>query len=202
MYENLNVGSIVLLMNNENNIYKAMIIQCNVEENGNMYDYLAIPYPYGFVGVDSFTLVDNDNIFDVVYNSAKDEEANSKELCPSSRIMYLQEEYLTIGKNVRNLGNEVENEYAVVKTGDPSQYEIEYIKEAEIDEVITFGFINYEYRELEENRTEKVDLAVRRFRSFLPIGSRVLLNTGDREIEVMIIARNVKDESGEISDLF
>lgn len=200
MNRNLKIGSIVLLMDNENNIYKAMIVKKKIVENNKKYDYLAIPYPYGFVGVDSFTLANEEHIFDVIYDSGNNGEMNAKCICPSSVIMYQQTKYLVIGKNVRQLGLETVNEYAVVKFENAVPYEIAYILETDIDVIETYGFANQQYYEFDADRASKVNLAVRRFRSFLPIGTRVLLQVKDRDIEVLIIARNVKDEQGEYID--
>lgn len=200
MEENLSIGSIVLLMNNENNIYKAMIVKKGIVEDNEQYDYLAIPYPYGFVGVDSFTLVNEDNIFDVVYDADREDEMNASTICPSSVVISNQIKYLVIGKNVRQMGMEETNEYAVVKYEDAKAYDITYIAEEDIEEVVTYGFINQQYRDFDEDRAQKMSLAVRRFRAFIPIGSRVLIQVEERQIEVLIIARNVKDDQGEYSD--
>ncbi len=194
MYENIEIGSIVLLMNNEFNIYKAIIVQKNIIENGKYYKYLAIPYPYGFVGIDNYTFINEDNIYDIVYSSQNKDEENSNELCISSVIEYNKQKYLIIGKNVKYLGKEKENEYAIVKYGE-NAYDIKYIFGYEIDKVITYGFINEEYMDLDKGRYNHLNLSIRRYRSFLPLGSIVELQTNDEIIVyVMIVDRNIEDE--------
>lgn len=200
MDKSFEIGSIVLLMDDNSNIYKAMIVQKYVIENGKKYEYRGVTYPYGFVGVDNFTAFNEENIFGKVYDSSNPKEQNSKELVPSSIIMHNENKYIIIGKNVKHLGQEKDDEYAIMKYNTQDDFVIEYILGKNIESVVTYGFINYEYEELEVDRYSQLNLALRRYMPFLPIGSVVELNTNDKEkVEMMILGRNV-EQDGEISD--
>lgn len=196
------IGSIVLIQGCTK-IFKAMIVQKDIFYEGKEYDYRVVTYPECFDGVDSFFFINHQDIFceSKVYDSENPLEQNSKKLVPSSIIVHNDVKYIIIGKNVKYLGKELENEYAILEYGTKDNLKIEYILEKDIQHVDTYGFINYEYEELEEVRYKQMNLSIRKFMSFLPIGSIIELISCDGEtIEVMIIGRNIKVDAKEVVD--
>ncbi len=193
MYDDLQVGSIVLLMNDEMNIYNALIVQKEVIEDGRVYNYLTLKYPHCYVGVDSYSLIDEENIFDVIYD-AKNISNNNTEICPGTVIEYQKATYLIIGKNVKYLGNDRKNQYAITRYNQDA-YDIKYISENDIEKITSYGYLDSEYNELDNDRYNILNLALRRYRSFLPIGSVVELQTQDGNlIDAMIVGRNPNEE--------
>ena len=67
MKELLPVGSIVLLKNATKKLMIIGILQINPEDNDKAYDYLAVPYPEGYVGGKNNFLFDNEDINDIIF---------------------------------------------------------------------------------------------------------------------------------------
>lgn len=202
MKENLPIGSIVKIMTHQYDIFTALIIEKNptfeYDDIIEKYDYRGISYPYGFLGVDTITHIHYKGIIKVIFNPQEENDV-ANEICISSIIKYKEEEYLIVGKNVKYLGKEKEKEYACVKYNKGNAYEIKYIKESEIDEIIRYGYTDNRYKDIYKNKYEKTNEALIKFRALLPMGSIVTLEGPKGEVDVLIVDR-YKEENEELSD--
>lgn len=66
MKELLPVGSVVLLKDATKKLVIIGVLQVNPNEN-KIYDYLAVPYPEGYIGSNNNFLFNKDDINDVVF---------------------------------------------------------------------------------------------------------------------------------------
>lgn len=74
MNELLPVGSIVLLEGGTKKTVIMGILQMNEENPGQVYDYLGVPYPEGYMGQGSSYLFKHENIAEVIWRGYEDED--------------------------------------------------------------------------------------------------------------------------------
>lgn len=74
--ELLPVGSIVLLKGGKKKLMIIGILQLNRDES-NIYDYLGVPYPEGYIGEDKNFLFAHEDIDDIVFTGYEDSERDN-----------------------------------------------------------------------------------------------------------------------------
>lgn len=74
MNEFLPVGSIVLLKEAVKKTVIMGILQFNTEKKDQVYDYLGVPYPEGYMGEGSSYLFNHSDISEVIFRGYADEE--------------------------------------------------------------------------------------------------------------------------------
>lgn len=74
MEDYLPIGSIVRLTAGDKRFMIAGIIQMEEGADGDIHDYLGLPYPEGFLGRGMNFLFDNDDISEVVFRGYEDQE--------------------------------------------------------------------------------------------------------------------------------
>ena len=67
MKELLPVGSVVLLKNATKKLMINGILQVNPANKDKVYDYLAVPYPEGYVGGEKNFLFNHEDINDIIF---------------------------------------------------------------------------------------------------------------------------------------
>ncbi|MEE1195386.1 MAG: DUF4176 domain-containing protein [Lachnospiraceae bacterium] len=67
MKDLLPIGSVVLLKDASKKLVIIGVLQVNPVEN-KMYDYLAVPYPEGYVGSDNNFLFNHSDINDIIFS--------------------------------------------------------------------------------------------------------------------------------------
>lgn len=89
VHELLPIGSVVLL---KEGIKKVMITGMLQQalENNQVYDYLAVLYPEGFIGNDAQFLFNHEDINDVIYVGYDNPERQDM-LCELEQILYEQD---------------------------------------------------------------------------------------------------------------
>lgn len=66
MKDLLPIGSVVLLKDATKKLVIIGVLQVNAEQN-KMYDYLAVPYPEGYLGSDNNCLFNQGDINDIIF---------------------------------------------------------------------------------------------------------------------------------------
>ena len=66
MKDLLPIGSVVLLKDATKKLVIIGVLQVNAEQN-KMYDYLAVPYPEGYLGLDNIYLFNQGDINDIIF---------------------------------------------------------------------------------------------------------------------------------------
>lgn len=66
MKDLLPIGSVVLLKDATKKLVIIGVLQVNAEQN-KMYDYLAVPYPEGYLGSDNNYLFNHGDINDIIF---------------------------------------------------------------------------------------------------------------------------------------
>ena len=66
MKDLLPIGSVVLLKDATKKLVIIGVLQVNAEQN-KMYDYLAVPYPEGYLGADNNYLFNQGDINDIIF---------------------------------------------------------------------------------------------------------------------------------------
>lgn len=66
MKDLLPIGSVVLLKDATKKLVIIGVLQVNAEQN-KMYDYLAVPYPEGYLGSDNNYLFNQSDINDIIF---------------------------------------------------------------------------------------------------------------------------------------
>lgn len=67
MKDLLPIGSVVLLKDATKKLVIIGVLQVNAEQN-KMYDYLAVPYPEGYLGSDNNYLFNQGDINDIIFH--------------------------------------------------------------------------------------------------------------------------------------
>lgn len=65
--ELLPIGSVVLMRGGTKKIMIIGILQVSEEEKDEVYDYIGVPYPEGYMGADNVFLFQHENINDVIF---------------------------------------------------------------------------------------------------------------------------------------
>lgn len=73
MKDLLPIGSVVLLKGATKKLVVIGILQVNSKEN-KIYDYLGVPYPEGYVGMDNNFLFNHTDINDVIFSGYENPE--------------------------------------------------------------------------------------------------------------------------------
>ncbi len=76
MKELLPIGSVVLLKSATKKLMIIGIMQIKPNEN-KMYDYLAVPYPEGYIGADNNFLFSHEDINDIIFKGYENPERES-----------------------------------------------------------------------------------------------------------------------------
>ena len=85
MKELLPIGSVVLLKSATKKLMIIGIMQIKPDEN-KMYDYLAVPYPEGYIGAENNFLFYHEDINDIIYKGYENPERES--FLNAMRILY------------------------------------------------------------------------------------------------------------------
>lgn len=72
--ELLPVGSVVLLKGGVKKTLIIGVLQITEDNPGEVYDYIGVPYPEGYMGVESPYLFQNENINDVLFRGYENAE--------------------------------------------------------------------------------------------------------------------------------
>lgn len=72
----LPAGSVVLLKDATKKLMIIGVLQVKQEEN-KLYDYLAVPYPEGFIGTENNFLFDHEDINDIIFTGYDNPERES-----------------------------------------------------------------------------------------------------------------------------
>lgn len=73
----LPLGSVIKLKGGEINLIvygRKQLLVSNDERNGDMYDYLAVPYPEGYISPEYTYVFNHENIEKVIFEGMSDEE--------------------------------------------------------------------------------------------------------------------------------
>lgn len=77
MDELLPIGTIFKVKESDIVLFMLIGYYPRLQENDNMFDYLAVLYPYGIDGDESFYTINSDQIAEVVYEGYTDEDSEA-----------------------------------------------------------------------------------------------------------------------------